>query len=100
MLTISPPTSGGSVPVASVDVSGPTQMSFSCNATCPIAGPAGTYHIAVSASGFTSVERTVEVRGTSPRCGCASTVTENVTIALSTSARHLDQQHMAGTRAE
>ena len=85
-LTILPTVAGGSVPVATVGVSGPVQTSFSCSATCPITGPAGTYRITVTASGFAPVERCVQVRGTNSTdssCGCATTVMEQVTITLS-----------------
>lgn len=85
-LTISPTVAGGSVPVATVGVSGQVQTSFSCSATCPISGPAGTYRITVTASGFAPVERLVQVRGTNStdsKCGCETAVTEQVTITFS-----------------
>jgi hypothetical protein len=85
-LTIASTVAGGGVPGATVDVSGAVLSSFSCSATCPISGSAGTYHITVSAPGFAPVERSVQVRGTNPPCGCATTVIENVTIALSAAA--------------
>jgi hypothetical protein len=85
-LTIASTVAGGGVPVATVDVSGAVRTSFSCSATCSIAGSAGTYQIAVSAPGFAPVERSVQVRGTNPPCGCATTVIQNVTITLSASA--------------
>jgi hypothetical protein len=93
-LTIASTVAGGGVPVATVDVSGAVRASFSCSATCPIPGSAGTYQIAVSAPGFASVERSVQVPGTNPTCGCATTVLQNVTItlsALATSARGRDR---------
>lgn len=85
-LTIASTVAGGGVPVATVDVSGAVRASFSCSATCPIAGSAGTYQITVSAPGFAPVERSVQVRGTNSTCGCATTVIQDVTIALSASA--------------
>jgi hypothetical protein len=86
-LTISSTVAGtGGLVVAAVDVSGPVQSSFSCSATCPVSGTAGTYHITVRAPGFAPIERSVQVRGTSPTCGCATTVIENVMITLSTPA--------------
>lgn len=85
-LTIASTVAGGEVPVATVDVSGAVRTSFSCSATCPIAGSAGTYHVTVSAPGFAPAERSVQVRGTNPPCGCATTVVENVTITLNAAA--------------
>jgi hypothetical protein len=85
-LTIASGVTGGAAPVAKVDVSGAVQSSFSCSATCPIPGPAGTYHIVVSAPGFAPVERSVQVAGSNPPCGCPATTIQNVTIALSAPA--------------
>src|SRR4051812_16079510 len=82
-LTIASTVIGDGVPVATVNVTGAAQSSFSCITTCAIHGSAGTYHIAVTAPGFAPVERSVQVQGTTPTCGCATTVTENVTITLS-----------------
>ena len=85
-LTISSTVAGSGGLAAAVDVSGPVQSSFSCAATCPVFGTAGTYHITVRAPGFAPIERSVQVRGTNPPCGCATTVVENVMITLSTPA--------------
>ena len=85
-LTIASTVSGGSVPAAMVSITGAAETNLPCNTTCPIHGYAGTYHIVVTAPGYTPAERSVQVRGTNPACGCATTVTENVTIALSESA--------------
>ena len=94
-LTISSTVAGSTAPVATVDVSGAVQSSFSCSATCPISGSAGTYHITVTAPGFAPVARSVEVQGTSPACGCATTVVENVMITLSAPATSVLAQDRA-----
>ena len=82
-LTIASTVTGGSLPVATVNVTGAEQSSFSCSTTCLIHGYAGSYHIAVTAPGLAPVERSIQVRGTNPSCSCPTTVTENVTITLS-----------------
>lgn len=81
-LTISSASVGGSAPMATVTLTGPEASSFQCNGTCQIAGPAGSYHLAVAAPGFAPAERTVQVQGTNPACGCGTTSTETVAIAL------------------
>ena len=82
-LTIASTVTGGSLPVATVNVTGAERSSFSCSSTCLIHGYPGTYHIAVTAPGFAPVEQSIQVGGTTPKCGCATTVTENVRITLS-----------------
>ena len=59
---------------------------FLCNVSCPLLGPAGNYEITVSAPGFVSVHRSVQVQGTSPKCNCATTDPESVTVELSPSS--------------
>ena len=85
-LTISTAVTGAGVPLTTVDVSGAMRSSFSCSGTCRISGTAGTYHIVAHAPGFEPVERSIEVRGTTPACGCATTVVQDVTIVLGASA--------------
>jgi hypothetical protein len=72
-----------------VDITGAEQSSLSCSTTCQISGLPGTYHIAVTAPGYAPAERSIEVRGTKPPCGCASSDTQSVTIALSPSAESI-----------
>ncbi|HEY4307653.1 MAG TPA: hypothetical protein VGM82_24475 [Gemmatimonadaceae bacterium] len=68
--------------MATVTLTGPEQSSFPCNGRCEISGPAGSYHLAVTAPGFAPVARTIQVQGTNPACGCGTTSTETVAIAL------------------
>jgi hypothetical protein len=53
-----------------------------CASACSIRGEPGTYILDVSAPGFVSVHRSIEVRGTTPKCGCGTVQTANVTIDL------------------
>lgn len=84
-LTVSSATPGVVLAAATVDVTGAELTTFSCSATCPIGGYAGTYDITVSAAGFTTAHQSVQVRGNNPTCGCPTTETQHVTIELSPS---------------
>lgn len=84
-LTVSSANPGVALVAATVDVTGAELTTFSCSATCPIFGYAGTYDITVSAAGFGTAHQSVQVRGSNPPCGCATTVSEKVTTELSPS---------------
>ena len=43
---------------------------------------AGTYTLVVAAPGYESAERTVDVQGSTPECGCASVQTQDLTFVL------------------
>ena len=75
---------GDSVTGATVRVIGPVVGTAPCpGSTCDVLGPAGTYTLTVEAPGFQTAERTVTVRGAAPsRCGCGSTITERLDLAL------------------
>lgn len=47
-----------------------------------IPGPPGTYTLTVTAPGYQTLQRTVEVQGTNPPCGCPTPQTEHVTVVL------------------
>ena len=86
-LTVSSAMGGGAVAGVSVSFTGAFQGTGSCAAgdvtTCDILGPAGRYDITVSAPGFQSVERLVDVPPlASQGCGCTMAVTQDLTIAL------------------
>jgi hypothetical protein len=75
-------TSGASIDTATVSVtSGPT-VSYPCDSACFVSGGPGTYIIKVTAAGFTPDQRTVNVTGTNPKCGCAIADAQDVTFAL------------------
>src|SRR3569623_2339722 len=81
-LTVTSATSGAPITAASVAVSGAQTGNISCNGTCDVEGSAGTYTITVSAPGFTSVQRSVHVTGTTPKCGCPRAHTQQLALAL------------------
>lgn len=67
-----------------VDVTGRMVGSQDCDSVCRIPGPAGTYHLAVSAAGYAASTTDVTVSDTKPSaaCGCEQVSTQVVTIAL------------------
>jgi hypothetical protein len=73
----------GPVPGATLQVSGATNTGMPCEAQCYVPGTAGTYVLDVSAPGFQSQRLTVAVQGTNPECGCPTTMTQDLEIALS-----------------
>jgi hypothetical protein len=73
---------GGPVSGALVRVTGATMTTIPCNATCDVPGYGGTYNLEVEAPGFQKAQRTVTVEGTDPACGCPSTATRRLDIAL------------------
>jgi hypothetical protein len=73
---------GGPVSGAVVRVTGAAITTIPCNATCDVPGYGGTYNLEVEAPGFQKAQRTVTVEGTDPACGCPSTATRRVDIAL------------------
>lgn len=86
-LTITSAANGAPVDSPSVAVTGPVQGAAYCNTgtvtTCDVLGPAGEYDLTVSAPGYETLERVVQVPGVGPQaCGCGGVVTQNVTVAL------------------
>jgi hypothetical protein len=75
-------TSRAAVDGVTVQVTGAVVTSMPCKTICNVPGTAGTYNLEVTAPGFAPVRRTVVVQGTNPSCGCPTTVTEIVAIAL------------------
>ena len=79
---------GGPVDGVIVRVSGAATGTASCTAgttatTCYVPGVAGTYSVEVVANGFQATQRTVTVEGTTPECGCPTTVTARMDVTLS-----------------
>jgi hypothetical protein len=75
--------SGAAVNGASIAVSGAVSATVPCDARrCTIGGYAGTYTLVVAAPGYESPERTVDVQGFTPECGCASVQTQDLTFVL------------------
>jgi hypothetical protein len=81
-LTVADSASGAPVPGASLAVSGVMSTQLPCSAACSVGGYAGTYYLDLTAPGYRPAHRQVAVAGTSPRCGCPSTETQHVAIAL------------------
>jgi hypothetical protein len=67
---------------AAVRVTGETLITMTCNGGCLIPGYAGGYVLDVQAPGYQPVERTVNVPGNQPACGCASTETQSVVVSV------------------
>ncbi|HEY4218136.1 MAG TPA: hypothetical protein VGM67_13415 [Gemmatimonadaceae bacterium] len=85
-LTVNSAATGAPITTASVAVTGGQLTIIPCNGTCFVPGGPGTYNITVTASGFTSVERSIHVTGSTPKCGCDSADLQDLTIALSASS--------------
>jgi hypothetical protein len=86
-LTITSAANGGAVANPAVTFTGVMQGSAYCNTatvtTCDVLGPAGEYDLTVSAPGYATLQRVVEVPAVDPQgCGCGGAVTQNLTIAL------------------
>src|SRR5260370_28021179 len=82
---------GGPVEGVMVQVSGAITGTASCSAgpdatTCYVSGVAGTYNLEVVASGFQAAQRRVTVGGETPDCGCPTTMTVHLAVALSRNA--------------
>ena len=85
ILDITAAADGGPVNGAVVKVSGVSGASVTtmpCNLTCYVYGYAGTYILDVEAPGFQGAHRTITVQGTTPACGCPTTATEHLNVAL------------------
>jgi hypothetical protein len=76
---------GAPVNGAVVKVSGAVVTTMACSLTCSLHGYAGTYILDVEAPGFQGAHRTIAVQGTTPACGCPTTATEHLNIALAAS---------------
>lgn len=54
-----------------------------CSNTCIVLGGPGTYHLQVSAAGYSTATSDVTVTGKpAPKCGCERADTKSLTIAL------------------
>lgn len=86
MLTLTSSTTGGAVIGGVVQVDGPIRGTIQCGSTagarCLIGGVSGTYSLTISAPGYATVQRTVQVPGTTPACGCATAETQTVDVTL------------------
>jgi hypothetical protein len=82
ILDVTAGATGGPVNGAVVKVSGAAVTTMPCNLTCYVHGYAGTYILDVEAPGFQSAHRTITVQGTTPACGCPTTATEHLNVAL------------------
>jgi hypothetical protein len=78
---------GGAVEGVVVTVSGAARATLSCRAEatssiCSVPGYGGVYELEVKAPGFETQTRSVSVAGTMPDCGCPTTATADVELAL------------------
>jgi hypothetical protein len=76
---------GGPVNGAVVKVSGAAVTTMPCTLTCYVPGYAGNYILDVEAPGFQSAHRAISVDGTTPACGCPTTATALLNVALAAS---------------
>lgn len=69
---------------ASIAYTGPSVGNGPCvGALCYVSGGRGTYEIDVSAPGYRTMHEHIVVSGAEAKnCGCASTTTQQVTVAL------------------
>ncbi len=81
-ISITSSVTGSAVTNASIDVSGAQTTTVPCNGTCIVAGGSGSYHLKVTAPGFSAFEQTVAVSGASPACGCQTAVEAQVAVKL------------------
>jgi hypothetical protein len=81
-VTVSSGVSGGSVTGASLEVAGAIHSTIQCSSECVVPGSVGPYRLTLSAPGFQTVERTVVVHGSTPRCSCTQVETERVSLVL------------------
>jgi hypothetical protein len=75
--------SGGSVANASVHLTTTSGVAAPCGITCDIQGYGGHYEFDVSAPGFATAHRAIDVSAHVPRCGCVQVDTQDLTVALS-----------------
>lgn len=73
---------GGPVTGASLNVTGPNSSAQPCSVECAVPGTAGTYHLTLTAPGFQTIERTVVVYGSNPRCSCPIVETERLSLVM------------------
>ena len=52
------------------------------SATCIVMGTPGKYGLNIGAAGFQTAHRTVEVTGSTPRCGCPKVDVQHLEVAL------------------
>jgi hypothetical protein len=82
-VTVTSAAAGVSITNATISVTGAVLTSFPCTGgVCFVTGYAGTYEVDISAPGYQSVHRQVVVQGSNPECGCASTRTQQLAVAL------------------
>ena len=72
----------GTPVVATVAVTSPVITTFSCSATCQVRGSSGNYEFDVTAMGFATVHKSIQVTGAQQKCGCEIVHTQNVQVAL------------------
>jgi hypothetical protein len=78
---------GAPVDGAVAEVSSPFKATVLCNTeagrtTCDVFGGSGTYTIQVSAAGYQSVQRQVQVGGRTERCSCGIGLTQYLEVVL------------------
>jgi hypothetical protein len=84
---------GGAVEGVVVKTSDAASGTGSCRpegtaTTCRVPGYGGVYELEVSAPGFETQKRSVRVTGTMPECGCPTTATVDLELALTPIGAH------------
>jgi hypothetical protein len=81
-LAITSTASGSPVAGATVSVTGGAVTQLPCSGSCEVFGYGGTYELDITAPGFQPTHRSIRIHGTMPDCGCATTDTQHLSVAL------------------
>lgn len=81
-IAVSDAATGAPLTTASVRVTGTSVGNISCAGSCNVSGTFGAYELDVSAPGYATVHRSVQVTGTMHDCGCPIVETQHLTITL------------------
>jgi hypothetical protein len=78
---------GAPVAGAVAEVLSPFTATVLCSAEagrtmCDIFGGRGAYHVQVTAAGYQSVQRQVQVRERAEECGCSTLLTQELDVVL------------------
>lgn len=87
VITVTSATTGNPIATAVLAEHTPSSAQISCNATCSVQGGPGQYTFTLGAPGFDPVDRTVQVTGSTPKCGCETADTQHLAIALAPSTK-------------
>ena len=82
-VTVNDESTGAAVAGVSFSVTGSATGGGPCGGgKCVVIGGPGTYELDITAPGYTTSHRRVEVQGSTPDCGCTTVETQRWTVAL------------------